>query len=137
MTALLDTLIPGDADFPAASAVGLHDALAGHERFAAPYVDVLVLLTGGFDTGSNENRNKTLSTIEETHPELFNALIVGVYSLYYTRPAVAAVIETLTGHSARPPQPSGHALPPFDPELVAVPAARSALYRPTPEANDV
>lgn len=137
MTALLDTLIPGDAEFPAASRVGLHDALAGHDRFAAPYVAVLALLPTGFEDAPYENRANALAQIEADHPAAFNALIVGVYSLYYTRPAVAAVIETLTGHSARPPQPAGHALPPFDPELVAVPAARGALYRPTPEAKNV
>jgi hypothetical protein len=61
--------------------------------------------------------------------------MIAAYSLYYTDPAVVRVIGRLTGHSAAPPQPQGHALPPFDPAMVAIPAARPPLYRPTPKAT--
>ena len=136
MSALLDTLIPGDGDFPAASAVGLGDALAGHNRFAAPLAEVTALLPANFEALAAEGRTGALIDIEAQYPALFKALIVGAYSLYYTQPQVAAVIERLTGHTARPPQPDGHPLAPFDPALVAVPAARAPFYRPTPEAPD-
>jgi hypothetical protein len=136
MSTLLDTMIPGDVDFPAASAVGLHAALVAHERFAAPYKQILALLPDAFDKGSPESREGALTEIEVLHPDFFNRLTVGAYSLYYTHPQVAAVIESLTGHTARAPQPAGHPLAPFDPALVAIPAARAPLYRPTPEIDN-
>ncbi|SMY08172.1 hypothetical protein [Flavimaricola marinus] len=137
MSAMLDTMIPGDADFPAASAIGLHDALTTHDRFAAPYAAITALLPDGFDALSAKDKEAALTDLERQSPAEFNALTVGAYSLYYTHPQVAAVIEALTGHTARPPQPAGHPLEPFDPAMVAVPAARGPLYRPTPEAKDV
>jgi hypothetical protein len=136
MSTLLDTMIPGDADFPAASAVGLHDALVAHDRFAAPYKQILALLPDAFNGGTPERRAVVVTKIETANPDIFNGLTVGVYSLYYTHPQVAAVIESLTGHSARAPQPAGHPLAPFDPALVAIPAARAPLYRPTPEIDN-
>lgn len=136
MNALLNTLIPGDREFPQASDTGLHDALLAHDRFATPYEGIAALLPDGFSQLLPEGRAEVLAKIEIQHPALFNGLIVGTYSLYYTRPSVAAVIEKLTGHTARPPQPDGHSLLPFDPRLVAVPANRRPHYRPTPEAKN-
>lgn len=135
MSALLDVMIPGDGDFPAASAIDLHAALVAHDRFSVAYAAVLAKRPDGFDALPDSERVAALTRIETREPELFNALTVGVYSLYYTHPQVAAVIERLTGHTARAPQPAGHPLEPFDPVLVAVPAARPPLYRPTPEAD--
>lgn len=137
MNALLDTMIPGDGEFPSASGIGLHDALTGHDRFAAPYAAVLAELPEIFNEISQADKVTALTEIETQHPALFNALTVGAYSLYYTNPQVAAVIERLTGHTARPPQPTGHPLETFDPAMVAVPAARAPHYRPTPEVEDV
>ena len=131
-SALVDTLIPGDADFPGAAQIGLHHALAAHDRFAKPLAYVLALLPSGFDADPADTRTQTLSAIEDAHPALFASLIVGAYSLYYTHPDVAEVLERLTGHTARPPQPLGHPLAPFDPTLVSIPAARAPHYRPTP-----
>jgi hypothetical protein len=136
MNALLDTLIPGDDDVPAASTVGLHDALLAHDRFAEPYNGVVACLPEGFDEFTFKERSEAVLEVEAWHPALFNSLIVGAYSLYYTQPRVAGIIETLTGHTALPPQPAGHPLPPFDPKLVAVPAARAPHYRATPEIKD-
>lgn len=136
MNALLDTLIPGDDDFPSAGSLGLHEALLAHDRFGAPYAAVSDLLPEEFANLSTEARARHINEIESREPDLFNGLIVGVYSLYYTHAAVSAVIERLTGHTARPPQPDGHPLEPFDSRLVAIPAGRARLYRPTPELDD-
>ncbi len=135
--ALVDTLIPGDTDFPGAAKIDLHLALAAHDRFAKPLADIEALLPEGFATDPADARTAALAMIEIAEPALFASLIVGAYSFYYTHPAVAAVIERLTGHTARPPQPSGHPLAPFDAAMVAIPAARAPHYRPTPETpND-
>lgn len=130
---LLDTLLPGDNDFPRGQIVA--EALATHDRFAPALARLLALLPGDFATQTPEARVKTLQAIETTHPEAFAALVLAAYSLYYTHPQVAAVLEASTGYRAGPPQPGGHALTPFDPALLAIPATRAPLYRPTPKAR--
>lgn len=136
MNDMLDLMIPGDEDFPAASGIALRDALMGHCRFAPAYAAVLAELPEIFNELSLADRVTALTRVEAQYPALFNTLTVGAYSLYYTHPMVAAVIERLTGHSARPPQPAGHLLDNFDAAMVAVPAARAPHYRPTPEPKD-
>lgn len=129
---LLDTLLPGDADFPKGSRIAR--ALLAHDRFAAPVQAIRAALPSDFATLPNEARIAQLTEIEAKNAA-FSAMIVGVYSLYYTDLAVTSVLARLTGHSGAAPQPTGHALAPFDPALLAIPAARAPLYRPTPEAQ--
>jgi len=129
LAALLDILLPGDGDFPNASATTLPVRLAAHARFAATVAPVLDALAQDF--GEDEVR-----AVEAAQPAAFAALLTGVYSLYYTDPGVAAALARLTGYETRPPQPQGYDLPAFDPGLLAVPAARAPMYRPTPEARD-
>jgi hypothetical protein len=136
MNALLDTLIPGDDDFPSAGSLGMHEALLTHDRFRTAYEAILDLLPAGFADLSIQTRASHMIEIEAREPDYFNGLIVGVYSLYYTHADVTLVIERLTGHTTRPPQPEGHLLEPFTHELVAIPAGRLSLYRPTPEYDD-
>jgi hypothetical protein len=128
--ALLSTLIPGDGGFPAAGALDL--PLDGHPRFGAPLAAVLAALPEGFAGLASEAREHALAAVEAADPAAFSALQVGLYSLYYTHPEVTAVIARETGYAARPPQPEGHALAPFTPDLVAVPAARAPHFRRPP-----
>lgn len=128
--ALLDTLLPGDGDFPSAGELDL--GIADHERFGVPFAAVQDLLPRDFDGLSAEARTAILQEVEASHRPVFDAMVLGVYSLYYTHPRVTGVIRKLTGHSGQPPQPGGHDLAPFDPAMLAVPAARPPLYRPTP-----
>ena len=129
LNALLDMLLPGDGDFPPASATTLPERLLAHPRFAATVASVLEALSGDISVD-------TVRRVEREHSTAFAALLTGVYSLYYTDPAVAAALARLTGYQTRPPQPEGYDLPAFDPALLAVPAARAPLYRPTPEASE-
>ena len=130
--ALLDTLLPGDGDFPSGGRIAI--ALAAHPRFSGPLNAILASLPSDFEVLDSTNRTTAVQTAETAKPDTFSALIVGIYSLYYTDPTVAKVIGKLTGHSVAPPQPHGHALSPFDPAMVAIPAARAPHYRPTPKA---
>lgn len=132
LTAALDVLVPGDSDFPAAGGLGLAADLLAHDRFGTTSRELAAALPEGFAGLDAAARTAALRALEAAQPALFGAAIVGVYSLYYTRPEVAAVIERVSGYAARPPQPQGHDLAPFDPALVAVPAARAPRYRPTP-----
>ena len=77
MNALLDTLIPGDDDFPSAGSLGLHEALLAHDRFGAPYAAVSDLLPEEFANLSTEARARHINEIESREPDLFNGLIVG------------------------------------------------------------
>ena len=128
LSVLLDVLLPGDGDFPPASATTLPARLLSHPRFAATVPPVLQALTQGITA-------QTVGRVERDYPADFAALLTGVYSLYYTDPGVAAALARLTGYQTRPPQPAGYDLPAFDPSLLAVPAARAPFYRPTPEVS--
>jgi hypothetical protein len=130
---LLDTLLPGDAGFPPASATDLAARLAAHDRFGPTLAPVVDRLPPDFPALSPATRIEAVRAVEAAAPAAFAALITGVYSLYYTHPAVAAAIAAGTGHAARPPQPGGHVLAAFDPAMVAVPAARPPSWRSTPE----
>lgn len=129
LTALLDVLLPGDGDFPPASATTVPSRLLAHPRFAGTLPPVLMALGGDINPD-------TVGGVERDHPAAFAALLTGVYSLYYTDPGVAAALARLTGYQTRPPQPEGYDLPAFDPSLLAIPAARAPFYRPTPEVLD-
>ncbi len=134
--ALVDCLLPGDADYPPASDVGLDTALAVHDRFGPPLRRVLAMLPHDFAAGDGPARDAGLRVAEASEPAWFSALVVGAYSLYYTHPVVADVLARLTGYAAGAPQPEGHDLAPFDPAMVAVPAARAPHFRTAPETFD-
>ena len=128
---LLDTLIPGDETFPAPSKVGLAEKLLAHERFGPTMSQFCCRLPANFSDIDAAGRVALLTRMEEEHPEAFGAFLVGVYSLYYTDTEVLAGIAKISGYEARPPQPLGYELEPFDTAMVAVPAARPAHYRTT------
>jgi hypothetical protein len=121
LAALLDTLLPGDADWPAAGRLdGIEDEVAAE---AAP---VLAALPAGFAAGDEA----ALRAIEAAQPAAFERLVAAVYLAYYTHPAVRAVLERVTGYEARPPQPLGYELPPFDERLLDTQRKRAPFWRP-------
>jgi hypothetical protein len=124
LAAVLDMVLPGDGVFPPASAVGLAAAVAAHDRFTLAAADLLAALEAQPATVA-----AALEALDAAGDPRFAAFLVGAYSLYYTRPAVIDAVERETGYAARPPQPEGYVLPPFDPALVAVPAARPPSWR--------
>lgn len=140
LVALLDTLLPGDGgDWPAAGAHGLAPRLAemagalpgGREALA----EVLGALPAGFAEAGAEAREAAMTGIEAARPEAVALVVTAAYDVYYTDPGVRAVIARVTGYEARPPQPEGHALPPFDASLLDAVRARGPLWRPVPETE--
>lgn len=119
LDALLDTLLPGDADWPAAGSL---DGMAVDAE-AAP---ILATLPPGFAAGDEA----TLRAVEAAQPAAFERLVAAVYLAYYTHPAVRAVLERVTGYEARPPQPLGYELPPFDERLLETQRKRAPFWRP-------
>ncbi len=126
---LLDILIPGDADFPPPGRIDLAAAMLGHDRFGAFAEAALAGLPDGFESLAPAEAIAAVAALEEADPAGFGALLTGLYSLYYVHPAVLQAVERVSGYAARPPQPEGYRLAPFDPAVVAIPAARRPHYR--------
>ena len=138
LAAVVDTLVPGGAlangvVAPAASAIGVADGLASDtsdHRQAETLRSVLAGIaqaSGGetvFASGSEELRIAALKRIEALRPQDFLALVTAVLIRYYEHPSVV----TAFGWPARPPQPLGHAMPPFDPALLE-PVLRRGKFR--------
>ncbi len=129
MTALLDTILPGGEGFPSASTASVGAWLVTQERFLPSVEKLIGQLPEGFAHAAPPIRTDMLSSLEKKEPALFDIVTVAVYSGYYTRPEVLAVIETERGYKATPPQPGGYDLPAFDPTLLSVPASRPPQWR--------
>ncbi|MCB8881404.1 hypothetical protein ACELLULO517_14235 [Acidisoma cellulosilytica] len=129
LAVLLDELLPGGEDFPAAQAIDLAGRLLGRPEWAKAAEIVLILLPEGFAALAPALRVGKLRDLEATERQAFDALIVSAYSAYYTHAAVRAVIEAKTGYAAGPPQPAGFTLPAFDPAVLDVVRRRPPSYR--------
>jgi hypothetical protein len=70
-----------------------------------------------------------LKTLEASEPDAFATLILYAYGAYYTDTRVRAVVEQRTGYPARPPQPEGYELPPFDERLLEKVKQRPPFWR--------
>jgi hypothetical protein len=118
---LLATLLPGDTDWPSGDTIAAFLSADAAPAFAT----ILAQLPPGFVRGDEA----TLRAIEAACPEAFERVVTESYLAYYTDPAVRGVIERLTGYEARPPQPHGYALPPFDETVLAVQKQRAPFWR--------
>lgn len=121
---LLDTLLPGDDAFPAG---GLLPGVP--ERLASVAAPVLAALPAGFAELPPDAREAALRGVETSEPAAFERLLAAAYLAYYTAPAVQAALLRTHGYPARPPQPDGHDLPPFDETLLARQRQRAPFWR--------
>lgn len=136
LTLVLDRLLPGDADlgWPAAGALGL---AATAQRLAAERGDEeaiatpLAALPATFETDGEAAQIASLEALEAEQPDSFARLLLYAYGAYYTDPRVRGVVETRTGYPARPPQPEGYVLPPFDEALLETVKQRAPFWRRT------
>jgi hypothetical protein len=127
LDALLDTLLPGDADWPAGGTLGLAAAVAAD---LGPAADTLLArVAADFAAGDADARETALRALEAAEPAAFARLVDAAYLAYYTAPAVRAALERVTGYAARPPQPLGYDLPPFDESVLAVQRRRAPFWR--------
>lgn len=140
LRAVLDRLIPPVDELPGAGGMGLTDTV---ERFAqrAPLMrsalvavlDALSLdpglhVTGGFQALKPEQQDEAIRIIEVSMPDQFLQILRLVYSVYYGDPRVHARV----GWSARPPQPEGFELPPFDEAVLEKIRRRKPFWRHAP-----
>jgi hypothetical protein len=70
-----------------------------------------------------------LQQVEQRSPAFFVALVEHTYRGYYTHPIVCAAL----GEGARIPQPHGHQLEPFNPNLLLQQRQRAPFWRPAPD----
>jgi hypothetical protein len=97
---LLDLLMPGDADWPAASAAlrgGLLDALAPAER---AWLTALARNLGRMPEGQ---RVAFLRDAEAGEPAAFRSMLTALYRSYYASPAVADVTTMLAARDLDEP----------------------------------
>jgi hypothetical protein len=133
---VLSTLVPASGGFPGAGEVALDHVLA----MAASSPDVERLLSRGLQaieaatraagaadlsSLSPDDRERVLRRVEQSHAELFEALVRHTYDGYYSHPTVIARL----GLDVSPLHPRGHRVEAVDlPDLARV-TARGPLYR--------
>lgn len=125
--AVADTLLPGEGVWPAGSAVGVDQVIAGLLAPVAP------LLGTAFPTADADQREMRLRSAQAADPVSVGRVIEAAYTAYYTDPAVTAILEADHGYPQRPPQPDGYAMAPFDESVLAVVRRRTSLYRTVEE----
>ena len=139
LTAVLERIIPQSPEMPGAGDLGVTASIERALATASPlrrlFLDGLVEIElasarqnerGFRDLGPDE-QDAVLRAVEEAQPTFFSALVDHTYRGYYTDPRVHEAI----GFESRPPQPLGHQLPPFDPELLARQRQRAPFWRET------
>jgi hypothetical protein len=141
LDAVLDRLVPPNGKVPAAGALGvalsIERTLGESPHLRRLFLDGLraVDLAAGAQTPFTalpvDHQDALLRRVESAHPTFFAALVNHAYRGYYTHPAVLRHLELTTGYPARPPQPLGHELPPWDDTLLAKQRDRAPFWRRT------
>lgn len=145
LSVVLDRLLPGNEDgWPAAGGLGLESEVRA--LWARPMDDgsdpdralevLLEALGSGFDAAATDDQVAALQDLEASEPAAFGRLVAAAYTAYYVDPRVRAVVEARTGYPARPPQPEGYDLPPFDDSLLDVQRQRPPFWRPVDPPGD-
>jgi hypothetical protein len=133
ISTVLDRLLPPNQELPGAGSMGLGAKVEEEARLVpangAALEQILSQLPADFTRQSSEAQDEALLQVEQAAPQVFFALIVMAYNAYYTDERVLKLIEQETGYAARPPQPLGYELKPFDENLLAKVRQREPFYR--------
>jgi predicted pyridoxine 5'-phosphate oxidase superfamily flavin-nucleotide-binding protein len=119
LAALVDVLLPGDEDFPAASTVGTQALLAERLRQRLGTEGVHQLATalsghGAFNALTREQQTATVARLEQEQPDLFALAYTATNYAYYQSPTVVAAIRALGHDYNDAPLPEGYDMPKFD-----------------------
>jgi hypothetical protein len=141
---LVDTLMPGDELFPAASAVGVQALLAARLvrlRGASAMAELARAIAdaGGPLGALNEpGRNAAVAKMERRYAALFDDVVKVVYLAYYESPIVQDAIRALGFTYHAHPLPGGYAdqIGRYDPARDA-PTHRRGNYTRTEEVHRV
>jgi hypothetical protein len=147
LDAVLDRLVPANGPVPAAGALGVADAIdrtLGHDAaLRRLFFDGLLAIElaatssglprvgapASFLSLAPGAQDETLRRVEAAEPAFFAALVNHAYRGYYTHLRVLQHLEATMGYPARPPQPLGHTLPPWDPALLDRQRERAPFWR--------
>ena len=130
LCAVLNRLIPPRGDLPGAGDLGagerIERTLAESQKLRRLFLDGLMAIqvSASFLELDEPAQTAQLQRVEQAHPQFFAALVDHAYRGYYTLPRVQQALGWL-----RPPQPLGHTLPPFDPELLSIQRTRAPFWR--------
>jgi hypothetical protein len=137
VAAVLDRLVPPRDDLSGAGGLDvgsfLERTLAGDAALRRLFLDGLrtIEIAAGAPFGSLDGarQDAVLRLVEAERPAFFAALVNHTYRGYYTNRQVLRGLEAAHGYAARPPQPLGHDLPPWDPALLARQRERAPFWR--------
>ena len=133
LRAVLDRLLPAYDDLPGAGGMDLDDAVVtdatGWQPGRAALPRVLASLPDDFVDRDEPGQVAALRGVESQHGEAFGVVVNLAYNAYYTDERVRAMIERRTGYAARPPQPRGYELPPFDESVLERARTRAPFWR--------
>jgi hypothetical protein len=138
LAAVLDRIVPPNGGVPGAGALGVGESiertLAGSAPLRRLILEGLVEVdvaagAAGFESLDGAARDELLRAVEAAHPAFFAALVNHAYRGYYTHPTVLEHLERTTGYPARPPQPLGHSIEPWDEGLLAKQRDRKPFWR--------
>jgi hypothetical protein len=136
MSAVVDTLLPGDRDVPplptgtaAGVAAKLEHLVADRERALRDVVlGAIASASRGEDAFVRTDAAGRIASVRQVEAEMpgpFRALVALVLQDYYE----AEIVLLAMGWRAEPPQPQGHVLPPFDEALLAPVRRRGRMWR--------
>ena len=133
LPAVLDTLLPANRHLPAAGGMGLAGAVLADATWSPEFAEALRWLghelPAGFGAADEAVRVEALRALEAAEPRRFATIVNLAYNAYYVHPDVLALIQSESGFTARPPQPLGYELEPFDPAVLAVISQRKPFWR--------
>ena len=116
--ALLATLFPGKGEWPSADRTGaparFAERAAASPALAQAIEAVRTHFPADFSGRDATGRTAALQGAEAAAPGAFALVFAEATGFYYTEPMVQQANERKTGFPARPPQPHGFALEPFD-----------------------
>jgi hypothetical protein len=118
--------LPGAGDLDAGA--GIEGTLGESPRlrrlFLDGLTDIQVSSSWQFIDLDATAQAAVLQRVEQSHPVFFAALVEQAYRAYYTLPKVQQAVGW-----NRPPQPMGHTLAQFDPNLLAQQWSRAPFWR--------
>jgi hypothetical protein len=114
---IVDTLLPGGAGFPIASATGMIQQVAS--RLCLVDVNLLKRLASVFAAGGGLPLDEpawrdAVSRLEVLEPKMFNEVRKYTYLTYYEQPPVIGAIRALGFHYNDAPLPEGYTNEPFE-----------------------
>lgn len=136
--AILDTLLPAHEGVPAAGELGIAAAIEAllddgtrRGRIVAILRATEIVLGGHALTDRDTAARETsLREVEARAPVAFATLVECAYRTYYSDLRVLARLERTHEYPARPPQPLGHTIEPWDDALITKQRERGPIWRP-------